>query len=209
MTCEWSNFGVDLCEGVCTGISPSEVLGSQRVPSQILSHYSFEDKRWLASQWPRAQAEETHTCLPESSCQWCVMVLNFQFYASPRMFRAVSYAKNPAHFPSVGKLLLFTAKACSSLGRVYSFLCREGRSSGETSVRSPWLVGISSLMHICLWSRPKSRPWPGARVPEVCLGQLQKLGTATWLPLSAAGKQNRTWMKLWFCKQAWEWKQCP
>lgn len=47
----------------------------------------------------------------------------------------------------------------------------------------------------------------------LCLGpvrtqQLQELGTATWLFLSAGGKQNRTWMKLWFCKQAWEQKQC-
>lgn len=52
------------------------------------------------------------------------------FYASPRMCRAVSPAKSPAHFPSVGKLLLFMASVCSSLGRVYSFFCsmveREG-----------------------------------------------------------------------------------
>lgn len=81
-------------------------------------------------------------------------------------------------------------------------------------VRSLGVADVSSVTHLC---GPDKTVWGELAccmgVWGLCLGpvrtqQLQELGTETWLFLSAGGKQNRTWMKLWFCKQAWEQKQC-
>lgn len=87
------------------------------VPDSV-THYIFGDQRCLTSHCPRAQAEQTDTCLPTSPSQWCAMVLNSWFYSSPQTCRAVSPSKSPACFPSEGKLLLFMAVARFSLGRV-------------------------------------------------------------------------------------------